>query len=91
MTRALLLSFSPHGKAAQTFRLARALLREQAPEAEVVERERWESLLRAQGAQHPMPRMRMVDGFNEGWICFEHDAVLKGTTSLDRVLRSLAS
>ena len=26
MTRALLLSFSPHGKAAQTFRLARALL-----------------------------------------------------------------
>lgn len=59
--------------------------------AEVVERERWESLLRAQGAQHPMPRMRMVDGFNEGWICFEHDAVLKGTTSLDRVLRSLAS
>ena len=39
MTRALLLSFSPHGKAAQTFRLARALLREQAPEAEVVERD----------------------------------------------------
>lgn len=39
MTRALLLSFSPHGKAAQTFRTARALLREQAPEAEVVERD----------------------------------------------------
>ena len=39
MTRALLLSFSPHGKAAQTFRLARALLRDQAPEAEVVERD----------------------------------------------------
>ncbi|MGY2329618.1 FMN-dependent NADH-azoreductase [Pseudomonas sp. SDT2931_S440] len=39
MTRALLLSFSPHGKAAQTFRLARALLREHAPEAEVVERD----------------------------------------------------
>ncbi|EJF73437.1 MULTISPECIES: FMN-dependent NADH-azoreductase [unclassified Pseudomonas] len=39
MTRALLLSFSPHGKAAQTFRLARALLREQAPQAEVTERD----------------------------------------------------
>ncbi|MGU3305656.1 NmrA family NAD(P)-binding protein [Pseudomonas sp. M5A4_2d] len=59
--------------------------------AEVVERETWETLLRAQGAQNPTPRMRMVDGFNEGWICFEHDPVLKGTTSLDSVLRSLAS
>jgi FMN-dependent NADH-azoreductase len=39
MSRALLLSFSPHGKAAQTFRLARALLREQAPEAQVTERD----------------------------------------------------
>ncbi|WP_455824720.1 hypothetical protein [Pseudomonas graminis] len=47
--------------------------------------------MRAQGAQNPLPRMRMVDGFNEGWICFEHDQVLKGTTSLDSVLRQLAS
>ncbi|MGY2376302.1 FMN-dependent NADH-azoreductase [Pseudomonas sp. SDO524_S393] len=39
MTRALLLSFSPHGKAAQTFRLARALLRTQVPDAEVTERD----------------------------------------------------
>ncbi|MBX7276623.1 NmrA family NAD(P)-binding protein [Pseudomonas sp. ERGC3:05] len=59
--------------------------------AEVVERETWETLLRAQGAHNPTPRMRMVDGFNEGWICFEQDTVLKGTTSLDSVLRSLAS
>ncbi|MBK5477192.1 NmrA family NAD(P)-binding protein [Pseudomonas sp. TH21] len=58
--------------------------------AEVVERESWEALLRAQGAQNPTPRMRMVDGFNEGWICFEHDQVLKGSTSLDSVLRKLA-
>lgn len=58
--------------------------------AEVVERDTWEALLREQGAQNPMPRMRMVDGFNEGWICFEHDQVLKGTTSLDSVLRKLA-
>lgn len=57
--------------------------------AEVVERDTWEALLRSQGAQNPLPRMRMVDGFNEGWICFEHDQVLKGTTPLQTVLREL--
>ena len=39
MTRALLLSFSPHGKAAQTFKLARAWLRDLVPDAQVVERD----------------------------------------------------
>ncbi|WLH54525.1 FMN-dependent NADH-azoreductase [Pseudomonas tolaasii] len=39
MTRALLLSFSPHGKAAQTFKLARALLRDLVPDAQVTERD----------------------------------------------------
>ncbi|MCU1786790.1 NAD(P)H-dependent oxidoreductase [Pseudomonas sp. 13B_2.1_Bac1] len=39
MTRALLLSFSPHGKAAQTFKLARALLRDLVPDAAVTERD----------------------------------------------------
>lgn len=59
--------------------------------AQVVERDTWEALLREQGAQNPLPRMRMVDGFNEGWICFEQDQVLKGTTSLLSVLRGLAT
>jgi len=58
--------------------------------AEAVARDTWEALLRAQGAQNPLPRMRMVDGFNEGWICFEHKQVLKGQTSLLTVLRELA-
>lgn len=58
--------------------------------AEVVARDTWETLLRSQGAQNPMPRMRMVDGFNEGWICFEHDKVLKGNTTLLTVLRELS-
>ncbi len=58
--------------------------------AEAVARETWEALLRAQGAQNPLPRMRMVDGFNEGWICFEQEQVLKGQTSLLTVLRELA-
>lgn len=39
MTHALLLSFSPHGKAAQTFKLARALLNDLVPGAEVIERD----------------------------------------------------
>ena len=39
MTRALLLSFSPHGKAAQTFKLARALLNDLVPGAQVSERD----------------------------------------------------
>lgn len=58
--------------------------------AEAVARDTWEALLRAQGAQNPLPRMRMVDGFNEGWICFEHEQVLKGRTSLLTVLLELA-
>lgn len=58
--------------------------------AETVARDTWEALLRTQGAQNPLPRMRMVDGFNEGWICFEHEQVLKGGTSLLTVLRELA-
>jgi NAD(P)H dehydrogenase (quinone) len=36
-----------------------------------VPRETWEPLFRSQGMKHPMPRIRMVDGFNEGWIDFE--------------------
>jgi FMN-dependent NADH-azoreductase len=39
MTRALFLSFSPHGKAAQTFKLARALLNDLVPGADVIERD----------------------------------------------------
>lgn len=38
--------------------------------AEVVSRDTWEDLFRGQGMQHPGPRMRMLDGFNEGWIDF---------------------
>lgn len=71
--------------------IARALaqLLDRDVRAEVVERDTWETLLRSQGAQNPMPRMRMVDGFNEGWICFEHAHVIKGTTPLLTVLREL--
>ena len=38
---------------------------------EAVPRETWEPLFRSQGMKNPTPRIRMLDGFNEGWIEFE--------------------
>lgn len=61
-------------------------------QVEAVPRDSWEAMFRAQGAQHPLPRMRMIDGFNEGWICFEGSKAerAKGEMTLDTVLRKLA-
>jgi uncharacterized protein YbjT (DUF2867 family) len=53
-----------------------------------VPRDHWETLFRSQGMHHPTPRMRMLDGFNEGWITFEH-ATLKGRVELQTVLRGI--
>ena len=38
---------------------------------EIVPRETWGSLFKSQGMKNPMPRIQMLDGFNEGWIQFE--------------------
>ncbi|WP_263355656.1 NmrA family NAD(P)-binding protein [Acidicapsa ligni] len=59
--------------------------------SEVVPRETWEPLFRSQGMQNPTPRIRMIDGFNEGWIEFDGGQAnsRKGETSLESVLRSL--
>jgi NAD(P)H dehydrogenase (quinone) len=48
-------------------------------------------LFKAQGMADPTPRMRMLDGFNEGWIEFEggERGSLKGTVALETVLREL--
>ncbi|WP_028206212.1 NmrA family NAD(P)-binding protein [Paraburkholderia nodosa] len=56
--------------------------------AQAVPREQWESLFRGQGMNNPVPRMRMLDGFNEGWICFE-GTPRRGSTTLDEVLSGL--
>jgi hypothetical protein len=57
---------------------------------EIVPRDSWEALFRSQGAKNPLPRMRMLDGFNEGWIEFEKGkASLKGEVSFETVLRGL--
>jgi uncharacterized protein YbjT (DUF2867 family) len=56
--------------------------------ARAVPRDIWETQFRSQGMNNPTPRMRMLDGFNEGWIGFEHDA-LEGRVELQTVLRGI--
>jgi uncharacterized protein YbjT (DUF2867 family) len=57
---------------------------------EVVSRETWETIFLAQGMKNPLPRMQMLDGFNEGWIEFENrDRVLKGRVGLEDALKRL--
>jgi len=55
-----------------------------------VPRAEWESRFIAQGMKNPTPRMRMLDGFNEGWIDFEGISV-KGPTGVDEVIEQLVS
>jgi len=59
--------------------------------ASAVPRETWETLFRAQGANHPLPRIQMIDGFNEEWICFEGDIANRviGEVELTTVLRGM--
>jgi hypothetical protein len=55
-----------------------------------VSRETWETIFLAQGMKNPLPRMQMLDGFNEGWIEFENrDRVLKGRVGLEDALKRL--
>ena len=56
--------------------------------ARTVPHDTWESLFRSQGMKNPLPRIRMLDGFNQGWITFEHQP-LQGAIELDTVLRGL--
>ena len=59
--------------------------------AEAVPRQTWDQLFRSQGMKRPEPRMQMLDGFNEGWIEFEHDESKrrKGRIALKEVLKKL--
>ena len=58
---------------------------------QIVPRETWESLFKSQGMKNPTPRIKMLDGFNEGWIEFENGEAgsRKGSVNLDVVLREL--
>ena len=59
--------------------------------AEAVPHATWEALFKAQGNANPQPRMRMLDGFNEGWIEFEggESGSMKGEVELETVLKEL--
>jgi uncharacterized protein YbjT (DUF2867 family) len=61
--------------------------------AQVVPRETWANLFKSQGMKYPQPRIRMLDGFNEGWIEFESSGVdiVKGNTTLETVLHGLVA
>ena len=59
--------------------------------AEPVPRAHWEPLFRSQGMKHPQHRIRMLDGFNEGWIDFEREGVIQGHVDLETVLRDMVS
>jgi NAD(P)H dehydrogenase (quinone) len=58
---------------------------------EVVPRDSWEPLFRSQGMQNPLPRIQMLDGFNEGSIEFEagESGSRKGSTTIAAVLKTL--
>jgi NAD(P)H dehydrogenase (quinone) len=62
-------------------------------EAMIVPRDSWEATFRAQGMQHPEGRIRMLDGFNEGWLDFERQGNERriGTVTLEAVLRGLVA
>jgi NAD(P)H dehydrogenase (quinone) len=59
--------------------------------AEIVPREGWEALFRSQGATNPNPRIRMLDGFNQGWIDFPDGGAnaRKGSTDAETVIAAL--
>jgi NAD(P)H dehydrogenase (quinone) len=59
--------------------------------AEAVPRETWAGLFKSQGTKDPLPRIRMLDGFNEGWIEFAggEAASMKGEVELATILRGL--
>lgn len=60
---------------------------------EPVMRDSWKELFRSQGMKNPEPRIRMLDGFNEGWIAFEDDGreALKGRIDADAVIAALVA
>ena len=58
-----------------------------------VPRAEWEQRFRREGMQHPEARVRMLDGFNEGWIDFQCDGTERrtGTVELAEILSELAA
>ena len=72
--------------------LARACGRE--VQAVAIPREEWLTRFESEGtpAERAMPRVEMLDGFNSGWIDFEHANAehVRGSTPLDTAVGALA-
>ena len=58
---------------------------------EIVPREQWESIFRAQGMKNPLPRMQMIEGFNAGWIDFVDRGAhaRKGSITIEQAVTTL--
>lgn len=77
-------SYAPNDVAAVMSNLLHQPIR-----AEVVPRRAWAVRFHNQGQLNPTPRVRMLDGFNSGWIAFQDrpSERIAGTTPLEAVLR----
>ena len=53
----------------------------------------WDGLFRSRGMRNPEPRMRMLDGFNEGSIDFQDEGreAIKGRTDAIAVIMALVA
>lgn len=60
---------------------------------QAVPRAEWEPLFRAQGMRNPEPRIRMLDGFNAGWIAFRDGGAqaARGATEIGEVVAALCA
>lgn len=60
---------------------------------EIVPRETWEGIFRAQGTRNPQPRIRMIDRFNEGWIDFvdKGRTARKGAITIESVIAEMVA
>ncbi|VVE68157.1 NmrA family transcriptional regulator [Pandoraea anapnoica] len=69
--------------------LARALVRDVS--AEAVPRAGWDPLFRAQGMRNPLPRIQMLDGFNDGTFKFRDNGeqVMRGEVTLLEAITAL--
>jgi DNA processing protein len=43
------------------------------------------------GSRNPTPRIRMIDGFNEGWIDFAEHKARKGRITIDQAIAALVA
>lgn len=59
--------------------------------AESVPQSDWEVLFRAQGMKNPLPRMQMLNGFNEGWIDFRDAEARRGEIGIEEAIAKLLS